>query len=679
MNPGNPGAGLPAHADAEHYGLPQNFFAALRRDPSLLLAMMDALPFDLYIKDRASRFVLINQNLLKKCGFATREEIVGKTDFDRMDHAQAQPFFDAEQQILQTGEGFFNRLEKRTREDKQVVYLISSKIPLRDAKGNIVGLLGTNHDVTDQIELQRLLRQREEYYAMAVETARLGILDWDWKLRQLRVDSEFIQLMNLHGQEPPLTLREWMAQVQSQDRPRLRMALREALRHHEPELEIEFRVGPTDEQVYWLVARMRIFYSANRKPLRVLVTLMDITERKQEEAARLQLEAGMQQAQKLESLGVLAGGIAHDFNNLLMGVVGTASLAVMELPPEHPVQDYLQQIEQAGQRMADLTRQLLAYAGCAQYQIRQLDLNALVRELTQLVRVSVSRKAHLNYELSPEPVWVQADVTQMHQVLLNLLTNASEALPEGHGSITVRTARVSLPEETPAVAAGHELAPGEYVLLEVSDTGCGMDEATQARIFEPFFTTKFTGRGLGLAALQGIVRAHHGWVGITSAPGMGTTFTILYPRLETLGEEQPPADTRDAAPWRAQGKVLVIDDEVLVRDVVRTTLEQAGLQVIAAKDGTEGFLLYHKHRCDIDLVLLDLTMPGASGNEVLGAIYGVNAQARVLLMSGYSDQETVVRFGDRPHCGLLTKPFKSDQLLECVRAALRHTGPGRLR
>ncbi len=388
-------------------------------------------------------------------------------------------------------------------------------------------------------------------------------------------------------------------------------------------------------------------------------TALDLTERKR-------LEAQVLHAQKLESLGVLAGGIAHDFNNLLVAILGNADLARTDLPPGSQAADYLVDIETAARRAADFCRQLLAYAGKGRYQVELCDLNALCAELGRILEVTVSKRARLHYELATELPAVEADAAQLRQVVMNLITNASEALGAEGGTITIRTGARSCDAAYLAMVQGAELVPGSYVFLEVVDTGSGMSEETRARLFDPFFSTKFTGRGLGMAAVFGIVRAHHGGIEIESALGRGTRVTILLPpKHGTVGvRAQLPATVKGG------GVVLLVDDEETVRTVGRRMLERLGYRVILARDGAEALEQLRGHP-EIFCVVLDLTMPVLDGVEAFAALREIRPTLPVILSSGYSEQEVASRFSGEPQAlaGYLQKPYQLHAVQEVMARA----------
>ena len=384
--------------------------------------------------------------------------------------------------------------------------------------------------------------------------------------------------------------------------------------------------------------------------------------RQREEAARREADASEARArhvQKLESIGVLAGGIAHDFNNLLHVVLGNADLARVHTRPDSPAREHLDEVVRATQRAAELTQQLLAYSGRGAIETRALDLSHEVREMATLLRTAISKQAILSWDLAPDIPAVIADATQVRQIVMNLITNASDALADAPGTITLRTGLVADGEV--------EDLPGRFVFLEVTDSGCGMDSSTLQRIFDPFFSTKFTGRGLGLAAVMGIVESHGGHIRIRTAPDQGTTFRVLFP---------PVAGNADAAPrrisganWRGHGSVLVAEDEEGVRDVVARMLERLGYTVVHADDGLSALERLEKHAGPVAAVLLDLSMPRMGGSEALLHIRERFPDLPVVLMSGYTEQDVASKLIDRAGgaVAFLQKPFLPEDLTSALR------------
>jgi nitrogen-specific signal transduction histidine kinase/CheY-like chemotaxis protein len=388
----------------------------------------------------------------------------------------------------------------------------------------------------------------------------------------------------------------------------------------------------------------------------------DITERRRGEDA-------LRQAQKLESLGVLAGGIAHDFNNLLTVILGNTEVAMDRIPDDPALRSAIQRIEATSQRGSDLARQLLAYAGKAHFEVQPLDLNTIIIEMGDLLSVSISKMVGIRMDLDSGLPPVDADSAQFQQVVMNLVINASEAIGDHPGVVTLRTRGVRYNRaELSSSFPGQVLEPGLYVRMEVEDNGCGMDAETIGRIFDPFFTTKFTGRGLGLSAMLGIVRGHRAGIRVESTPGEGTNFILLFPASQAEVAAPPP----EAQPLeRISGTVLVVDDEGIIRDLARNALENAGFHILEARDGLEAVERFKEKQDSIDLVLLDMTMPRMGGAEAFRQIRSRSPKVKVLLTSGYTQKESLESLVDLPPDGFLQKPFRVRELISRVRDLLR--------
>jgi len=397
----------------------------------------------------------------------------------------------------------------------------------------------------------------------------------------------------------------------------------------------------------------------------------DIGERKRLEDERTAIERQMQQAQKLESLGVLAGGIAHDFNNLLTGVLGNADLALLDLSAGAPAREPLEEIRNAALRAADLCKQMLAYSGRGRFLVQPIDLNEVLADMAQLLKLSISKTAVVKTDLAEGLPAVEADISQLRQVIMNLITNASEAIGNNPGVISLRTYTVQCDAAFLSEMVLHEeLKEGLYVALEVSDTGAGMTPDTLARIFDPFFTTKFSGRGLGLAAVLGIMRGHKGALKVESTKGHGTTFRIFFPRTTKPATVLSDEVVETAPVAAGEGTILIVDDEDTVRSVAAKTLQGAGYTVLTAADGLEGITTFHQVAHELALVLIDLTMPQLGGDVVFAEMQVVNPDVPIILMSGYSQQELSNRFAGRGLAGFLQKPLRPRALLTLVSSTL---------
>ena len=505
---------------------------ALEKEQLLVTAFSENTPDHIYFKDAESRFIWINKSLANTFGLSSPDEAVGKSDRDFFTSEHAEAALADEREVLHSGKPIIGKEEKETWPDGSETWVSTAKMPLRNARGQMVGTFGISRD---------------------------------------------------------------------------------------------------------------------------------ITARKRDEKERRKIEEKMQHTQKLESLGVLSGGIAHDFNNLLMGILGNTGLALMDLPPESRVHGIVQQIETAALRAAELTNQMLAYSGKSKFVIKPLNLTTLVREMAHLLEVSISKKIGIEYDFEEQVPLIDADATQLRQVVMNLITNASDAIGKGDGSITVRTGVVECDSGYLATCyVSEDLVPGKYVFTEVADTGCGMMSETLEKIFDPFFTTKVKGRGLGLAAVLGIVRGHKGALRVYSEVGKGTTFKVLFPCSKAKVDAVEPEE--EAVELHGSGIVLVVDDEPIVRTVTSGMLERFGYSVETAGDGKIALKKFKKIAKETSAVLLDVTMPEMSTDAILAGLRKIRKDIPVILISGYSEESALVDLRPRDYSGFLQKPYNAKML-----------------
>ncbi|MCP4036734.1 MAG: PAS domain S-box protein [bacterium] len=431
---------------------------------------------------------------------------------------------------------------------------------------------------------------------------------------------------------------------------------------------IEARLRHKDGRWLWFEIQ-GVTYPRADGEARYLAVNRDVSERVLAQQAQRDFEQSMQRAQKLESLGVLAGGIAHDFNNLLTPIMGAAGLGLMELSNDSPVRTRLQTIHRAAKRAAALTNQMLAYAGQKPLRVELVDLSSIVEDMRDLATSSLAGKARIDLKLERDLPFVEGESAQLSQVVMNLISNAAEALTEGAGQLAIRTGTMTLSARTPDILFSDTMPLGEHVYFEVCDTGCGMDKETLDRIFDPFYTTKFTGRGLGLAAVSGIVRGHNGGIKVESTPNQGTIFRVMFPAV-TRPADNATAD--DPAPGTVSlcGTALVIDDDEGVRDLVREVLSRAGMRVLCAADGHRGVDLFRAEADSVRVVLLDRTMPALSGADTLEALRAIRNEVTVVLVSGYSEERIQDELGSKGLAGFLKKPFLPEALLQRVQDVL---------
>ena len=515
-------------------------------------------------------------------------------------------------------------------------------------------LFTTVRDATPYVEARAALAEREQLYRAVVETTPTGIVVHSQGLIDY-VNPAALRLFRGDRAED-FVGRGVLDFVHPEYRARIARRIQSIYDGEDAGSLLEEKLVRPDGSIVWAEIAARGVDYLGRPASLVVIT--DISERKRVEEERLAFETQLLHAQKLESLGVLAGGIAHDFNNLLMGILGRADLARLSLDrPDGPAAEHLAALDTAANRAAELARQLLAYSGRGQTVIEPVELRDLVEELTHLLDVTISKKARIGFHFAEQPLVVEGDATQLRQIVMNLIANASEALGDESGTIHVTAAVLPCDRAyLDRLYGGGDLPEGSYAFFEVSDTGSGIDPETLPRIFDPFYTTKFTGRGLGLAAVIGIVRAHRGAIDVESRPGLGTRFRVLLPLAG--GATLPAARPQPGAEgWRATGTVLLVDDDETVRTVTSAMLEHVGLTVVTARDGCEAVQIFGEAPESFDCVLLDLTMPGMDGEELLRELKYLSPDVRVVLCSGYDEQDVARRFVGQGVAGFLQKPY----------------------
>ena len=397
---------------------------------------------------------------------------------------------------------------------------------------------------------------------------------------------------------------------------------------------------------------------------------LDITDQKNAETERRNIEKQMLQSQKLESLGVLGGGIAHDFNNLLVGMLGHADLALTKLPENAASRENLEEVIVSAQRAADLANQLLAYSGEGKFIVETTNISDIVEEMSSLLNVSISKKAILDFKLNQTIPSIKCDQTQIRQVIMNLIVNASDSLDGNSGDILIETGATQLTSDNfNNTYFPSKLPHGEYVYVKISDTGIGMDEKICQSVFDPFFTTKFAGRGLGLAAVMGIIRSHKGTITLDSTLGKGTIFTIYLPSTKEIAIKKT-TNKLDNESWQGSGVVLVADDEESVRNVAKMMLESIGFDVIIAQNGREALEIFKENSAKFCSILLDLTMPELGGIETYHEIRKIDNSIPIILSSGYNKQDEITQINDEALPAFLKKPYRLHSMRKIFKTAL---------
>jgi len=536
-----------------------------------------------------------------------------------------------------------------------------------DEAGDPVEVLGITRDITQRRAAEQALQESEARFRALFENSADGILIIDAETMHILDCNPAAAAQNgyrreeLLGQHVDVLHTEQMKKLSADPEAVVEMVRRKG------SVQVEGQHRRKDGTVFPLEISMALVKLGDRMAL--LGMDRDITERKAAEESRRRMEAQLLNTQKLESLGALVGGIAHDFNNLLGAILGNASFAAGEAAPGTPLRASLEDVVSASKRAAELVQQMMAYGGQILLEPRLVDLSEAVRSIDRIISLTVPKKVALSYDLVPGVGPVRADPARIHQVILSLVTNAAEAIGDEAGSVRVSTGtgrcdRASLDE----CALGGEMPEGTYASLQVSDTGCGMEDETRAHLFEPFFTTKFAGRGLGLAAVLGIVRAHGGAIRVESAPGRGSTITVLLPVVAAEA-------TGTARARQGEGRaILIVDDEEELRRLGARLLTRMGHRALVAADGEEALRIAQREISSIACVILDATMPRMGGEETLRALRRLRPDVPVIVTSGYPTATVMARFEGLDVSGFLHKPFDVGAFEGTVEKALAAEG-----
>lgn len=636
---------------------------------AFLRSVLDAHPGYVWVKDARHRFLLVNRGLADFCQ-STPEDMIGREDAEfNPQPDEVARYHREDDEVLRTGRPMVIPEEHITAPNGAEIWISTYKIPLKNASGKCDRVLSVAVDITEQKRNRDALQQSEERYRRLYENAPVAIILWDSRQRVIGWNPWAQTIFGWTSHE--VLWREWISRlIPPADQSAMAGICAAIIAEGSTQMHECAAVNKAGGllRCEWYHAAIR---DAQGQFVAGISFVVDVTEKRRVEEERRQLESQMLQSQKLESIGVLASGIAHDFNNILMAILGNADLALTELPADSSVRTTMEEIILGARRAADLCRQLLAYSGHGRFVIEPVDLNQIVREMVNMLEVAVSKRVILRFEYADSLPAIEADSTQLRQVLMNLVINASEAIGTKDGLVHVRTGVKECSREfLNSTLLGNKLSPGLYVYLEVSDTGCGMTREMISRIFEPFFTTKFTGRGLGLAAVLGIVRSHDGTIEVQSAPEKGTTFRTYFPVSPKAAVQKP--EEMVAAQWRGTGTILVVDDEDTVRTLAARMLERCGFKVLLAGDGSSAIHLLSAHSNEITAVLLDLTMPHMDGHEAITEIRKLAPRIPVVLTSGYSEQELSLRFREFTNIAFLEKPYTRAALITTFRKLL-HT------
>jgi len=602
----------------------------LTRERNLLRTLLDHLPDYIYIKDELGRHLVNNRANLTLLGAVTEEETVGKTVFDYFPENLAREYFADDQTVLRSGKPIVNRAENSVDHEGHLRWLLTTKLPLRDAQQKIIGLVGISRDITDWRDAEESRNRLSQQMELLLQSTGEGIFGIDmlgcctfinragaellqWPVRELL--GKNMQSLITHSLPDTIPV------------PEVESPIHAALsRGEKGRVENDFfwrRDGTTFATSYSSFPILE-----NGKIIGAVVVFSDVTERRQ-------LEAQLRQSQKMEAFGQLAGGVAHDFNNILGVILGYAEILIADEGLEPKFKEKVRQIFSAGERAANLTRQLLTFSHQKPLEIVSLDLNEIISNTVRMLGRIIGEDIQVHCFLSPKPATMRADQGMIEQVLLNLVVNARDAMPAG-GDLTIEAAVVTVAEDQAQCLP--EAWPGVFVRLTVRDVGCGMPPEVMKRIFEPFYTTKPVGKGtgLGMATIYGIMRQHQGWVEVESQVGVGSSFRAYFPFCQS-----PESQTEDKKTTPSQTKghegILLVEDEPALRKLARIVLQSHGYKILEAGSGIEALALWADRKNEVDLLLTDLVMPhGITGKELAKQLQQEKPSLKIIYASGYS-------------------------------------------
>jgi two-component system cell cycle sensor histidine kinase/response regulator CckA len=636
----------------------------LAEERNLLRTLIDNLPDYIYVKDTDSQFVVGNITVGHGVGVTTPDEIVGKTDFDFYPQELAARYYADEQEIIRSGQPLINREEPLidfSTGDRK--WLLTTKVPLRDSEGKIAGLVGIGHDITERKALEEMWRR----YDFIVNTSRefMTLTNRDYTYQA--VNESYCRAHNKTREE---VIGRTVADIWGEERfnTAIKAHLDKCFAGNEVHYQDWFEFANLGQR-YFDVTYYPYYSNSRGTVTHAVVVSRDITEYKQAEEEKEKMQAQLLQSQKMEAVGRLAGGVAHDFNNLMTVIIGYSKFLLLYLDEGDALRQSIEKIAKAGQRATSLTRQLLAFSRRQPLQPKVLNLNIVITDMDDMLRRLIGEDIDLVIALEPELRRVKADPGQIEQVIMNLVVNARDAMPQG-GRLTIKTEDVTLDEDYCRVIP--EAWPGKFVHLSVGDTGVGMDKETLQHIFEPFFTTKEAGKGtgLGLAVVYGIIRQHEGWISVSSEPGQGSTFKVYLPAV-SADLEDTAEETMSLQELQGHGeRILVVEDDEEVREAITTMLRENDYILFEAAGAEEALDIFEREKGNFHLVFSDVVLPGKTGLQLVDELLSRKSELRVLLGSGYTDQKSQWALIRERGFRFLQKPYTPGELLRAIREAI---------
>jgi PAS domain S-box-containing protein len=608
--------------------------------------------------DLAGQLTFCNEGFLRIFGY-TREEMMTLSRWERhISQEDAKKIFRMYEEMYRKDISFKILEYAIVRSDGEVRDFEASVSLIRNSEGKTVGFRGICRDITERKKSE----VEQERYRNFIENIEDGCFESDLAGYSTFSNEAVKKIMGYSQEE--LAQMNVTGYSEPEEAKRITQIFNNIYLTGVPAKMYDQTIIRKDGEIRTLNASASLIRHASGKPVGFRGIVRDVTEQKSMESEREKMRGQLTKSQKMEAIGTLAGGIAHDFNNLLMGIQGYVSLMLLDTNPSHPHYERLKTIETQVQSGADLTRQLLGFARGGRYEIKPTNINELVSRTANIFG-RTKKEISIHQKYAGDIPSVEVDRIQIEQVLLNLFVNAWQAMPSG-GSIYLETTNVFLDESYVKL---FEIKPGPYVKISVADTGMGMDAKVKERVFEPFFTTKEMGRGagLGLASAYGIIKGHNGLIDVKSERGQGTMFSIYLPVSDkkVVSQEKPAGKT-----VRGKETVLIVDDEKIITDVTGEMLSELGYKVLTAPSGEEAVDIYRDNKDEIDLVIMDMIMPGIGGGEAFDRIMALNSQARVILSSGYSLTGHAKKIMSRGARAFLQKPFHLEELSQKVREVL---------
>ncbi len=643
----------------------------LRESQQMLQLVMDTIPIRLFWKDRNFRYLGCNKAFALDAGLESPDDILGKNDFELSWKESAPLYRSDDREIIEKRISKINYEEPQVRVDGTRLWLRTSKIPLEDKDGEIIGLFGSYEDITERKHAEEALWESERRYKMATTAANVGVWDWDIQSQSLFIDPILKALLGYDDHEIENTIESWKNHIYPEDIKPIQSRVENYLEGKSDSFEMTYRMIHHDGHVKCFQARGIYLKNAEGIPYRMLGTNTDITLQMEMQREQEQMRAQLLQAQKMEAVGTLAGGMAHDFNNLLTSIKGYSDLSLMNLQDSDMIERNLKQIQRAVQRAGSLTNQLLLFSRKQMMAPASITINETITNMLMMLERVIGEDIRIHTDLFPGLWKVWADEGHIEQVIMNLAVNSRDAMPQG-GTITIRTVNMTFTENESREPS--KSRPGEFVELTFQDTGTGIDQSIQGHIFEPFFTTKEAGKGtgLGLSVIYGIISQHDGWIDVNSNPGEGATFRIYIPASFVKSSDEN-LEKLSIQEYVGHGEtLLLVEDEQEIRELIEQALTQHGYQVLASQSAAGAWGIFKENRHRIKLVFSDVVLPDQNGMELVDNLLKENPELAVILTSGYTGERSNWGKIQRKRYHFLKKPFAISELLYVIYQGLKN-------